>query len=232
MEIILYAEGLFKSYNGNNVIKDISLSVSKGDFLSIIGNSGAGKSTLLYLLAGIEKPDRGKVLLEGKDLFSLNDTEIAAVRAKKTSFVFQFDNLFQDLTVLENVMLPGIISGRKRKEIKNNAELLLEYMHISRIRDSKPSEISGGEQQRTALARAMITNPEILFLDEPTGSLNSEAGNIIMDILKNLNKEHKVTIIQVTHNITNAQRGNRIILLKDGVIQEELTPELDINTKN
>jgi putative ABC transport system ATP-binding protein len=225
MEVILSAEGLFKSYNGNNVIKNISLSVAKGDFLSIIGNSGAGKSTLLYLLAGIEKPDKGKVLLEGRDIFSLNDTEIAEIRARKTGFVFQFDNLFQDLTILENVMLPGIISGKRRSNIIKKAELLLEYMHLSRIKDSKPSEVSGGEQQRAALARAMITNPEILFLDEPTGSLNSEAGNLVMDILKKINKEHEVTIVQVTHNIANAQCGNRIIVLKDGVIQEELIPE-------
>lgn len=222
MNIILQAEHLFKSYNGNSIIKNISLSVSKGDFLSILGNSGAGKSTLLYLLAGIEKPDSGKVYFNGKDLFSLNDSQLSEIRSKKTSFVFQFDNLFQDLSILENVMLPGIIAGVKHSETTNKANTILEYMNIIGIKNNKPSEISGGEQQRVALARAMITNPEIIFLDEPTGSLNSEAGTMVMDILKKLNEEHNVTIIQVTHNIANTQYGNRIIRLKDGEIFEKL----------
>lgn len=221
MDKILSVKDLCKSYNGNLIINNVSISVEKGDFLSILGNSGAGKSTLLYLLAGIEKPDKGMVFLDNTDINKATDREMSKIRSSKMGFVFQFDNLFSDLSVIDNILLPGIISGRKKSDLLVKAKELMEYMGISNIQNNKPSEISGGEQQRVAIARAMITDPEILFLDEPTGSLNSEAGNQIMALILRLNKEKQTTVVQVTHNLLNAEVGNRIIIIKDGAIIEQ-----------
>lgn len=219
---IIEANNIIKKYNNNTVIKDVSLTINKGDFLSIIGNSGAGKSTLLYLLSGIEKPDSGKILLLGTDISIASDKEMAKIRSSRIGFVFQFDNLFQDLSILENIILPGVIAGKNRETNLNKANDLMKYLGIEKIQDKKPGEVSGGEQQRASIARAIITDPEILFLDEPTGSLNSEAGDQIMELLKSLNKEINLTIVQVTHNVSFAEVGNRKIILKDGEIVETL----------
>lgn len=222
MYAIIEANNIIKKYNNTTVIKDVSLQVHKGDFLSIIGNSGAGKSTLLYLLSGIEKPDNGKVLLLGTDISIASDKEMAKIRSSRIGFVFQFDNLFQDLSILENIILPGVIAGKNREANLKKAKEIMKYLGIENIQNSKPSEVSGGEQQRASIARAIITDPEILFLDEPTGSLNSEAGNQIMELLKSLNREINLTIVQVTHNVSFAEVGNRKIILKDGEIVETL----------
>jgi putative ABC transport system ATP-binding protein len=220
MQTIIKANNIIKKYNNIPVIKDVSLEVKKGDFLSIVGNSGAGKSTLLYLLSGIEKIDSGRVLLFDIDISIASDTEMAKLRSSKIAFVFQFDNLFQDLSILDNIILPGIIAGKKKEENEKKATELMRYFDIEKISKSKPSEVSGGEQQRASIARALITQPEILFLDEPTGSLNSEAGTQIMELLKKLNKDFSLTIVQVTHNMPFAEIGNRKIVLKDGEIIE------------
>lgn len=220
MQTIIKANNIIKKYNNIAVIKDVSLEVKKGDFLSIVGNSGAGKSTLLYLLSGIEKIDSGRVLLFDIDISIASDTEMAKLRSSKIAFVFQFDNLFQDLSILDNIILPGIIAGKKKEENEKKATELMRYFDIEKISKSKPSEVSGGEQQRASIARALITQPEILFLDEPTGSLNSEAGTQIMELLKKLNKDFSLTIVQVTHNMPFAEIGNRKIVLKDGEIIE------------
>lgn len=218
MKKVIEAKNIVKKYSDRVVINNISLDVFEGDFLSIIGESGAGKSTLLYILAGIEAPDSGEIFINGKNIVSVSEKELAKMRSEVFGFVFQFDNLLQNLTIMENILLPLVISRKLTDEKKHEALNLLEYMHISHIKDKLPAQVSGGEQQRASIARALIINPQILFLDEPTGSLDSQSGQQIMDLLKKINIEKKVAVVQVTHSMLNAKTAQRIIEIKDGVL--------------
>lgn len=166
--MILQADHLVKSYGNNKVIRDISLNIEDGSFTSVIGESGSGKTTLLYLLSGIEKPDSGSVVIDGRDITSLSEKALAEMRRHVFSFVFQFDNLLPNLTIFENVMLPLIIAKSADKNSKKRAEELLKSIGLSSIMKQRPAEVSGGQQQRASIARALITDPKIIFLDEPT----------------------------------------------------------------
>ncbi len=210
-------ENVSKKYGKNVVLDDLSLNFSSGEFLSIMGPSGSGKSTLLNIIGAMDKPDLGKVIVNNEEINRFNEEELTLFRKKHIGFVFQFFNLFNNLTVYENVQIPLLISGLKEQ---NRIDEILTSLHISDKKFSYASQLSGGEQQRVAIARALIKNPDIILADEPTGSLDSEAGKNILSILKDINKTRKVTILLVTHDINVASSAERIIKIKDGRITD------------
>jgi len=221
-ELIIEIQGLKKTFIKNGtpieVLKGIDLSISRGDSLAVVGASGAGKSTLLHIMGALDRPTEGRVLVKGKDIFNWPEAELVRFRNRTIGFVFQLHNLMPEFTTLENVMLPALIGGLKRREAKKKAEEILEYLELKDRLSHKPGELSGGEQQRVAVARAMVMEPEIILADEPTGNLDTETGKRIEDILVNLNQEKKITLILVTHNPQLAERMSRRIGLRDGKI--------------
>ena len=202
----------------NIVLKDVSLDIQKGDFVSIMGASGSGKSTLLTIMGGIDKPTKGEVILNGECISNKPESELAVIRRSKIGFVFQFFNLAPYLTVLENIMLPLILGGKKVKDYLDRAKTLMDYLKISPYQDKLPSKLSGGEQQRVAIARGLIFEPDIILLDEPTGNLDSANSEEIMNLLVKINQDMQTTIVQVTHSEHNARYASKIIEIKDGKI--------------
>lgn len=200
------------------VLKDISLQVMQGEFVSIMGPSGSGKSTLLYILGGLDVPTSGHVLLNGTDISYFGDEKMSRIRRQKIGFVFQFYNLIPNLNVEENIMLPLLLDGKKMSDYKKQLHQILKIVGLSERRRHTPRELSGGQQQRVAIARALIGNPEILFADEPTGNLDSETGAEIMSLLREINQTTGQTIIMVTHSPEAAQSSSRAITVQDGVI--------------
>ena len=200
------------------VLKDISLQVMQGEFVSIMGPSGSGKSTLLYILGGLDAPTSGHVLLNGTDISRLGDEKMSRIRRQKIGFVFQFYNLIPNLNVEENIMLPLLLDGKKMGGYKKQLDRILEIVGLSNRRKHKPRELSGGQQQRVAIARALIGNPEILFADEPTGNLDSKTGAEIMNLLREINQNSGQTIIMVTHSPDAAKSSSRMITVQDGMI--------------
>lgn len=200
------------------VLKDISLQVMQGEFVSIMGPSGSGKSTLLYILGGLDTPTSGHVLLNGTDISGFGDEKMSRIRRQKIGFVFQFYNLIPNLNVEENIMLPLLLDGKKMGGYRKQLEQILEIVRLSDRRRHTPRELSGGQQQRVAIARALIGNPEILFADEPTGNLDSKTGAEIMTLLREINRTSGQTIIMVTHSPEAAQSSSRVIHVQDGVI--------------
>ena len=201
------------------VLRGIDLTVNKGEVLGIVGPSGAGKSTLLHLLGGLDDPTRGRVVLEGKDISKLNNRQKAQLRNRHFGFVFQFYHLLAEFTAIENVMLPAILKNTEsRDKIKEKAFDLLKKCGLSQRLHHRPSELSGGEQQRVAISRALINMPKILFCDEPTGNLDTETGLQIKDLLWQLNKEYNMTLIVVTHANELVKDATRIMHLQDGVM--------------
>ena len=200
------------------VLKDISLQVMQGEFVSIMGPSGSGKSTLLYILGGLDTPTSGHVLLNGTDISRFGDEKMSRIRRQKIGFVFQFYNLIPNLNVEENIMLPLLLDGKKMGGYRKQLEQILEIVGLSDRRRHTPRELSGGQQQRVAIARALIGNPEILFADEPTGNLDSKTGAEIMALLREINRTNGQTIIMVTHSPEAAQSSSRVIHVQDGVI--------------
>lgn len=200
------------------VLKDISLQVMQGEFVSIMGPSGSGKSTLLYILGGLDTPTSGHVLLNGTDISGFEDEKMSRIRRQKIGFVFQFYNLIPNLNVEENIMLPLLLDGKKMGGYRKQLEQILEIVGLSDRRRHTPRELSGGQQQRVAIARALIGNPEILFADEPTGNLDSKTGAEIMALLREINRTSGQTIIMVTHSPEAAQSSSRVIHVQDGVI--------------
>lgn len=200
------------------VLKDISLQVMQGEFVSIMGPSGSGKSTLLYILGGLDAPTSGHVLLDGTDISRLEDEKMSRIRRQKIGFVFQFYNLIPNLNLEENIMLPLLLDGKKMGSYKKQLDQILEIVGLSNRRKHTPRELSGGQQQRVAIARALIGNPEILFADEPTGNLDSKTGAEIMNLLCEINQNSGQTIIMVTHSPEAAKSSSRIITVQDGVI--------------
>jgi putative ABC transport system ATP-binding protein len=203
---------------GTPVLNDVSLDIDEGDFVSIVGASGSGKSTLLTIMGGMDKPTSGEVFVAGKNIALMKEKELAVLRRTEIGFVFQFFNLAPNLTVYENIMLPIVLGGKSVKAFNEKAEYFLNYLGLTAHKDKFPSKLSGGEQQRTAIARGLIFSPKILLLDEPTGNLDSKTSKEIMTLLKNINEELKTTIVQVTHSATNAGYGNRTISIEDGKI--------------
>lgn len=200
------------------VLKDISLQVAQGEFVSIMGPSGSGKSTLLYILGGLDAPTSGRVLLNGTDISRFGDDKMSRIRRRNIGFVFQFYNLIPNLNVEENIMLPLLLDGKKMGGYKKQLDQILEIVGLFNRRKHTPRELSGGQQQRVAIARALIGNPEILFADEPTGNLDSKTGAEIMALLRGINRTTGQTIIMVTHSPEASKSSNRVVTVQDGVI--------------
>lgn len=218
---LLSAKDITKIFAGGvKVLDGVSLEIEKGDFLSITGASGSGKSTLLTILGGIDKPGSGSVVLDGEEISAYTEKQLAKLRRTKIGFVFQFFNLATYLTAYENILLPIVLSGKVTAEAEQKAAELMEYLGIAHLKEKLPATLSGGEQQRVAIARGLVFNPEIILLDEPTGNLDSRASGEIMDLLGDINKKFGTTIVQVTHSAENARYGNRIIHIQDGKIAD------------
>ena len=224
-EIIIQAKNLYKKYQTGQtevpVINGINLSLNKGDFTVIMGSSGSGKSTLLYLLSGLEVPTNGEIWLEDKPVHTLEEKLMTLIRREYIGFVFQDFNLVPNLTFLENVLIPGYLVKNDRKQLQERAIDLMTKMDIYQLKDRLPSEVSGGQQQRCSMARAIINNPRIVMADEPTGNLNSSSSEAVLDILTELNDQGQ-SIVMVTHEVKSACRANRIIFLRDGQIEDDL----------
>lgn len=222
---VIKASNLCKSFvtgkTALNVIKNLNLDIYEGDFTVIMGSSGSGKTTLLYNLSGMDSSTSGTVNLLGNDITSMKEEKLASIRKKDISFVFQSINLLPDITVFENIAYCGYGVNKNKKEVNEKTLKLLEGFDLTEAKDKYPSEISGGMQQRVAVARAIITAPKVLFGDEPTGALNSTAGEEVLDILTDLNNNGQ-TVVMVTHDLKAAARASRLIYLKDGRIDGEL----------
>ncbi len=216
---MLRATNLEKSYGDLPVLKGIDLEVKKGEIVAIVGASGAGKSTLLHILGTLDAPDKGKVFIQDKDVFGQNARNLAAFRNKAIGFVFQFHNLLPEFSAVENVMIPGLIGRRSEHEVKQRAISLLEMLGLRERTDHKPSELSGGEQQRVAVARAMINAPDLILADEPSGNLDSKNAVDLHNLFFQLRKDIGQTFIIVTHNEELAGMSDRKIELKDGRIK-------------
>lgn len=220
---ILKVENLTKKYgkNENEVIavNDMSFSVESGEFVAIVGSSGSGKSTLLHLLGGVDRPTSGKVFVNGKDIYSLKDDELAIFRRREVGLIYQFYNLIPILNVEENITLPCDLD---RKEVpKDELDELLKVLGLENRRKHLPNELSGGQQQRVAIGRALINHPAIVLADEPTGNLDSKSSDEIVQLLKTSNKKYSQTIIMITHNPEIAKVADRIIRIEDGKIIED-----------
>jgi putative ABC transport system ATP-binding protein len=224
--VMLQAANLCKSYanNGtqNHVLRNINLELYEGEFTVIMGSSGSGKSTLLYSLSGMDRATSGEITYNGLRLDNLKEDRLAMLRRSSMGFVFQQMHLVQNLTVFENITVAGYINKKlKPKEVEKKALGLLQMMGIERLADRLPSQVSGGEQQRAAIARALINSPSLVFADEPTGALNSKSGHDILDILSELNAEGQ-SVLMVTHDVKAALRAGRLIYLIDGKIADEM----------
>ncbi len=215
---LLIAQDIWKNYGSIEVLKGVSLEVSKGEMVSIVGASGAGKSTLLYVVSTLEKADKGKVLFENQDLSALDSSSLAQFRNSRMGFVFQFHHLLPEFTAIENVCVPAWIGKRPAKEVNKKALELLDFMGLADKKDKKPHSLSGGEQQRVAVARALINNPSLVFADEPTGNLDSANATSLHELFIRLRNEYQQSFLIVTHNESLAQMSNRILQMKDGII--------------
>lgn len=200
-------------------LDDVSFTVEKGEFVAIIGASGSGKSTLLHLIGGVDKPTKGQVFINDKDIYQMNDDALAIFRRRQIGLVYQFYNLIPILNVEENITLPLELDGRHVDE--NSLNDILKLLGLENRKKHLPNELSGGQQQRTSIGRALITKPSILLCDEPTGNLDSKASDEIMALLKKTNKDLKQTIIMITHNMEIAKLADRIIKIEDGKIVKE-----------
>ncbi len=219
-EILIEIKDLKKSYpvtksNKLKVLKGVTLNIYKEDIIAIVGKSGAGKSTLLHILGTLDKPDSGKVIFDGRNIFEEKEKQISEFRSKQIGFIFQFHHLLPEFTAIENVMIAAMISGEPDK---SKAEQLLNEVGLKERINHKPSELSGGEAQRVAIARALINSPNLILADEPTGNLDTENANAIIELIFNLRKKYKKTFVIVTHNEEFARSCDTIIHLMDGVV--------------
>lgn len=216
---MLVAENLVKKYGSLTVVNGVSLSIGKGEIVSVVGQSGAGKSTLLHLLGALDKPDSGSVLIDGTDIFKLPAKKQAAFRNKHIGFVFQFHHLLPEFSAVENVSVPLWIAGQSRKQAMDNAAAMLDIVGLGNKLDNKPSELSGGEQQRVAIARALVNKPSIIMADEPTGNLDSANAQSIHQLFIDLRNKLGQTFVMITHNEELAGMTDRTLTMKDGKIQ-------------
>jgi lipoprotein-releasing system ATP-binding protein len=225
MSVILRAHGLTKSYQDGvrrvPVLKGVDLLVEPGQLVAVVGPSGSGKSTLLHLLGALDRPDAGRVEIDGRALAGLSGTQLAAFRNRTIGFVFQFHQLLPDFTALENVMLPGRIAARPPREALDQARRLLDEVGLGARLDHFPSQLSGGERQRVALCRALVLAPPLLLADEPTGNLDPASGDQVFELLLEMQSRHRTTAVLVTHNPAIAERCGRVERLEDGVLHPQ-----------
>ncbi|MCL5100456.1 MAG: ABC transporter ATP-binding protein [Candidatus Marsarchaeota archaeon] len=203
-------------------IKDISLEITRGEFVTVLGPSGSGKTTLLDVIGTLDTPTSGKVLIEGVDTSEMNDGQLSVLRNEKIGFIFQSYNLVPYLNVIENVMLPLMVNGNSDDEHRKLATLLLEEVGLSGKLGKKPTELSGGEQQRVAIVRALVNKPHILLADEPTGNLDSKTSDEVINLLARMSKENDTTILMVTHDPDLAKLSDRCVYMRDGLVEKEI----------
>jgi len=213
---MIEAKNIHFSYGNLQVLKGLDLQINKGEFVSIVGASGSGKTTLLQLLGTLEKPDNGEIILDDKSVQQLSEKQLAIFRNQQIGFVFQFHNLLADFSSLENVCLPAFIAGKSKKRAEENAAEILEMFGLADRLHHKPNELSGGEQQRVAVARALVNSPNVILADEPSGNLDSKNAEELHQLFLKLNKEKEQTIVVVTHNTTFANMANRKVEILDG----------------
>ena len=220
MELLLSAKGISKSFQGRKVLDDIDIEIKKSEIIAISGASGAGKTTLLNILSTLDKPDEitnSSLIIDGENIFNLNNGDLSKLRNTKIGFVFQFHELIPELNVMENICLPGWIKNDNK--VADNANSLISYFGLDKLKSKKPNTLSGGEKQRVAIARAMINNPKIIFADEPTGNLDSTNSKILFDIFFKLRNDYDCSIVIVTHNPENAKKCDRKLQIVDGKIK-------------
>ena len=215
---MIEATGINKYYGSLHVLRDVSLTISKAEVVSIIGRSGAGKTTLLQILGTLDMPDSGKVVYDGVDVLKLRDKELARFRNRNIGFVFQFHQLLPEFTAVENVMIPALIGGDKQSEAQQRAIELLDYMGLAERAKHKPAQLSGGEKQRVAVARALINHPSVIFADEPSGSLDSQNKQELHKLFFKLRDEMGQTFVIVTHDEVLAKDADRVVQMNDGMI--------------
>jgi lipoprotein-releasing system ATP-binding protein len=214
---LLVAKDIWKQYGTVSVLKGVSLDLSKGELVSIVGPSGAGKSTLLYILSSLEKADKGQIFFQSVAIDQLNNQQLAQFRNTRIGFVFQFHHLLPEFTAIENIAIPGWIGKQDKKTVAKKALELLDYLGLADKQDKKPHQLSGGEQQRIAVARALINQPAIIFADEPTGNLDSENAHAMHELFLRLKKELNQSFLIVTHNEALAALSDRTLTMKDGL---------------
>ena len=214
-------EGITKSFGSLQVLKGIDLEINKGEIVRIVGPSGAGKTTLLQIMGTLDEPDAGTVAIDGTVVSRMKEKELSAFRNKNIGFVFQFHQLLPEFTALENVMIPAFIAGVSSKEANERAMEILAFMGLTDRASHKPNELSGGEKQRVAVARAIITSPEILLADEPTGALDSKSSAALLDVFEDINTMGQ-TILMVTHSTAAASRAKRVLFIKDGILYNQI----------
>ncbi len=221
-ETVIQVEGLSKSFGSLNVLKNVSLTVLRGEFVSIVGQSGAGKTTLLQIIGTLDKPDVGKVYLHGSSVFDMKEVEVSAFRNRHIGFVFQFHQLLPEFTALENVMMPALIAKKTKVEAERSAQELIDFLGLSDRMEHKPSELSGGERQRIAVARALVNKPDVLLADEPSGSLDTKNKAELHRLFLKLRDELNQTLVVVTHDMDMANVSDRVLKMADGQIVEEI----------
>ena len=215
---MIQAKGIHKSYGNLEVLKGIDLHIAKKEIVSIVGTSGAGKSTLLHIIGTLDRADRGSLLIDGTEVNKLSDKSLAEFRNKKIGFVFQFYHLLPEFTALENICIPAFIGGIPKEEAIDHAMQLLDYLNLTDRKDHKPSQLSGGEQQRIAVARALINRPAVVLADEPSGNLDSKSAQDLHQLFFKLRDALQQTFVIVTHNPELAAMSDRTITIKDGVV--------------
>jgi len=215
---MLTGKNIYKRYGSLEVLRGVNLEISKGEVVAIVGPSGCGKSTLLHILGSLDKADMGEIVINNTGLSLLSGNKLAAFRNKHIGFVFQFHHLLPEFTALENVCIPGWLAGRNKNEVKERAEGLLKILGLVNRNENKPNQLSGGEQQRVAVARALINNPDIVFADEPTGNLDSANAQELHELFFDLRKQFNQTFLIVTHNEELSQLSDRVLHMKDGLI--------------
>ena len=215
---MIKANNIYKSFGNVEVLKEVDININKGEVTCIVGASGAGKSTLLQILGTLDKADKGNIIIDNQDTNSLNSKQLASFRNKKIGFIFQFHHLLPEFTALENICIPAYIAGISKKEAEAKAIELLDYLNLTNRKDHKPSMLSGGEQQRVAVARALINNPSIVFADEPSGNLDSKSAKELHELFFSLRDKTGQTFAIVTHNPQLAEMADRTLTMKDGII--------------